>query len=210
MRLWAPTLYFQEKNKTTAQHRIGENRCLRCFTLPCLINIGRSSWEHLFRVSPHPSGQGLTTALTICCISHASFWCYTFPQNFPFSNKVNVQKQTSHYNVMQTLEMKLLVQITAGQWRKAPDISKTSSGRPVKRSLMISRLQVTIKPASSVAILRRLVTVHQMKDSKTGKWSFRFYRLSECQVLHRLLCVGWSLSYPRSLSLSHSQTINAH
>lgn len=76
-----PSQLFSREKKLT-QHRIGENRCLECFTLPCLINIGRSSWEDLFRVSPHPSGQGLTKALTICCISYASFWCHAFPQNF--------------------------------------------------------------------------------------------------------------------------------
>lgn len=59
-------LYFQEK-----KHRIGENRCLQCFSPPCLINIGRSSKEHLFRAGPHPSGHSLTPALTICCFSYA-------------------------------------------------------------------------------------------------------------------------------------------
>lgn len=69
----SPQLYLfsGKKTKKTRAQNCGESMLTVFY--PSTPDEYRQRWEHLFRVSPHPGGQGLTPAWTICCISCASF-----------------------------------------------------------------------------------------------------------------------------------------
>lgn len=114
VRLSAPnSIYFQEKKtKKTRAQNCGESMLTVFY--PSTPDEYRQRWEHLFRVSPHPGGRGLTPAWTICCISCASFGFVTlFHKIFrdqikwTFKNRVKEEfwLKLADSNVMQTVKV---------------------------------------------------------------------------------------------------------